>query len=162
MASRLETDQLNQFREIFERFDMDSDGSLTHLELVALLRSLGIKPTSGDQIHRLLANIDSNSNGLVEFDELIDAIIPDVNEEVLINRDQLMEIFQSFDRDGNGYITTAELAKQMSKMGHSLTFKELSDLMTDADANGDGVISFNEFATIMGKSAVNVIGLPDA
>ncbi|RDX60991.1 putative calcium-binding protein CML15, partial [Mucuna pruriens] len=66
----LEVDRLNQLREIFARFDMDSDGSLTILELAALLRSLGLKPT-GDQIYVLLANMDSNGNGFVEFDELL-------------------------------------------------------------------------------------------
>ncbi|CAB4286272.1 unnamed protein product [Prunus armeniaca] len=62
------------------RFDMDSDGSLTQLELAALLRSLGVKPTSY-QLQVLLAN----RNGTVEFDELVTAILPDMNEEILIN-----------------------------------------------------------------------------
>ncbi|XVF08839.1 hypothetical protein REPUB_Repub07fG0038200 [Reevesia pubescens] len=113
----LRVDQLNQLRDIFSRFDMDSDGSLTILELAALLRSLGLKP-SGDQIHVLLATMDSNGNGAVEFDELANAILPHMNEQILINQEQLMEVFQLFDRDGNGYITAAELAGSMAKMGH--------------------------------------------
>ncbi|KAL7001295.1 putative calcium-binding protein cml16 [Sarracenia purpurea var. burkii] len=154
----LQSDQLNQLKDIFSRFDTDSDGSLTHLELAALLRSLGLKP-SGDQLHVLLANMDSNGNGSIEFDELVEAILPDMTEEVLINQDQLMQVFQSFDRDGNGYITAAELAGQMAKMGHPLTYRELSEMMREADSNGDGVISFNEFASMMGKSAADFLGL---
>lgn len=158
MAKLQPSDQLKQLKDIFSRFDMDHDGSLTQLELAALLRSLGLKP-NGDQIHILLANIDANGNGSIEFDELVDAILPDINEQVLINQDQLMEVFRSFDRDGNGYITAAELAGQMAKMGHPLTYKELSDMMQEADTNGDGVISFNEFANILGKSASDYLGL---
>ncbi|XP_047968736.1 probable calcium-binding protein CML16 [Salvia hispanica] len=158
--AKMESDQLNQLRDIFARFDMDHDGSLTQLELAALLRSIGLKP-SGDQIHSLLANMDANGNGSIEFDELVDAILPDINEEVLLNQDQLMEVFRSFDRDGNGYITAAELAGQMAKMGHPLTYRELSDMMQEADSNGDGVISLNEFATILGKSAVEFLGLEE-
>ncbi|XP_059655581.1 probable calcium-binding protein CML16 [Cornus florida] len=154
----LQSDQLKQLKDIFKRFDMDADGSLTHLELAALLRSLGLKPT-GDQLYALLGNMDANGNGLIEFDELVDAILPDMSEEVLINQEQLLEVFRSFDRDGNGYITAAELAGQMSKMGHPLTYRELSEMMIEADTNGDGVISFNEFASIMGKSATNFLGL---
>lgn len=150
--------QLNQLKDIFARFDMDSDGSLTILELAALLRSLGLKPT-GDQIHVLLANMDSNGNGLVEFDELINAILPDMNEEVFINQEQLLEVFRSFDRDGNGYITAAELAGSMAKMGQPLTYKELTEMIKEADMDGDGVISFNEFATVMAKSASDFLGL---
>ncbi|KAF9626029.1 hypothetical protein IFM89_030697 [Coptis chinensis] len=157
MAS-LQTDQLKQLKDIFSRFDMDSDGSLTQLELAALLRSLGLKPT-GDQLHVLLSNMDSNGNGLVEFEELVDVILPDMNEEVLINQEQLLEVFQSFDRDGNGYITAAELAGSMAKMGHPLTYRELTEMMREADADGDGVISFGEFANIMGRSAADFLGI---
>uniref|UniRef100_A0A5B7C5T1 Putative Calmodulin n=1 Tax=Davidia involucrata TaxID=16924 RepID=A0A5B7C5T1_DAVIN len=156
--NKLQPEQLEQLKDIFKRFDMDSDGSLTHLELAALLRSLGLKP-SGDQLHVLLANMDSNGNGSIEFDELVDALLPDMNDDVLINQEQLLEVFRSFDRDGNGYITAAELAGQMAKMGHPLTYRELSEMMREADRNGDGVISFNEFASIMGKSASDFLGL---
>ncbi|KAL5553543.1 hypothetical protein UlMin_040944 [Ulmus minor] len=157
MAS-LQSTQLQQLKEIFSRFDMDSDGSLTQLELAALLRSLGLKP-SGDQIHSLLANIDANGNGSVEFEELVEAILPDMNQEVLLNQDQLMEVFRSFDRDGNGLITAAELAGSMAKMGHPLTYRELSDMMREADTNGDGVLSFHEFSTIMARSAADFLGI---
>ena len=128
MMAMLQSDQVEQLREIFMRFDMDSDGSLTQLELAALLRSLGLKP-SGDQLHCLLDNMDANGNGKVEFDELVSAILPDMTEQVLVNQEQLLEVFRSFDRDGNGYITAAELAGSMAKMGHPLTYKELSEMM---------------------------------
>ncbi|CBI15388.3 hypothetical protein AAG906_001484 [Vitis piasezkii] len=156
--AELEVNQIKQLRSIFSRFDMDSDGSLTLLELAALLRSLGLKP-SGDQIHSLLANIDSNGNGSVEFDELVSAIMPDMNEEILINQQQLLEVFRSFDRDRNGYITAVELAGAMAKMGQPLTYRELTDMIREADTNGDGVISFNEFSSIMAKSAGDFLGL---
>uniref|UniRef100_A0A803QQ48 EF-hand domain-containing protein n=1 Tax=Cannabis sativa TaxID=3483 RepID=A0A803QQ48_CANSA len=157
MAS-LQSDQLLQLKQIFARFDMDADGSLTHLELAALLRSLGLKPT-GDQLHAMLANIDANGNGAIEFEELVQAILPDINDQVLVNQDQLLEVFRSFDRDGNGYITAAELAGSMAKMGHPLTFRELTEMMREADTNNDGVLSFNEFATIMARSAADFLGL---
>ncbi|KAL0408799.1 UNVERIFIED_CONTAM: putative calcium-binding protein CML16 [Sesamum radiatum] len=130
--AKVQSDQLKQLKDIFNRFDMDRDGSITQLELAALLRSLGVKPT-GDQIHVLLANMDANGNGSIEFEELVDAMLPDINEQVLMNQDQLMEVFRTFDRDGNGYITAAELAGRMAKMGHPLTYNELSEMMREAD-----------------------------
>ncbi|CAH1422351.1 unnamed protein product [Lactuca virosa] len=134
--SSLPEDQLNQLREIFTRFDLDKDGSLTHLEVAALLRSLGLKPT-GEQIHKLFKNMDSDGSGTVEFNELI---------------------FQSFDRDGSGFITPAELAKSMTKMGQPLTYRELSEMVRNADTDGDGVISFKEFQGIMARSAADSLG----
>ncbi|KAI4357896.1 hypothetical protein L6164_001813 [Bauhinia variegata] len=155
----IQADQVKQLKDIFTRFDLDSDGSLTQLELAALLRSLGIKPASGDEVCALLAKLDKNGNGYIEFEELAHAILPDMNEEVLINQEQLLEVFRSFDRDGNGQITASELAGSMAKMGHPLTYRELCDMMREADSNGDGVISFNEFTSIMAKSAAEFLGL---
>lgn len=156
--SKVQVHQLNQLREIFARFDMDSDGSLTMLELEALLRSLGLKP-SGDQVQVLLAKMDSNGNGSVEFDELVRAIMPDIDAQVLLNQEQLLGMFKCFDRDGNGYISAAELAGAMAKMGQPLTYRELTEMIKEADADGDGVISFNEFATIMARSASDFLGV---
>ncbi|GMH01060.1 hypothetical protein Nepgr_002899 [Nepenthes gracilis] len=154
----LEVDRISQLREIFARFDTDSDGSLTLLELAALLRSLGFRP-SGDQIRTMLATTDSNGNGTIEFDELATAILPNLDEQIFINQGHLLEIFRIFDRDGNGVITAAELAGAMAKMGQPLTYRELTEMITEADTNGDGVISFNEFASIMAKSASGFLGI---
>ncbi|RDX74727.1 putative calcium-binding protein CML15, partial [Mucuna pruriens] len=156
--TQLQVHQVNQLREIFGRFDMDSDGSLTTLELAALLRSLGLKPT-GEQVQALLSNMDSNGNGKVEFDELVRTILPDINTQILLNQEQLLEVFKCFDRDGNGYISAVELAGAMAKMGQPLTYRELTEMIKEADMDGDGVISFAEFASIMARSASDFLGL---
>lgn len=150
--------QLKQLEEIFARFDMDSDGSLTILELAALLRSLGLKP-SGDQVHDLLTSMDSNGNGSIEFDELVRVMLPNFDETTLINQEQLLEVFRAFDRDGNGFISAAELAGSMAKMGQPLTLKELTEMIEEADTDGDGVISFEEFAAAMAKTTSDLYGL---
>ncbi|CAI0380759.1 unnamed protein product [Linum tenue] len=159
MAAGPTTFRLSQLRDIFDRFDMDADGSLTVLELAALLRSIGLKPASGDQIHVLLADIDANGNGSIEFDELVSAIANDIDEQTLVNQDHLLEVFQLFDRDGNGVITSAELAGAMAKMGQPLTYNELNQMMKEADTDGDGVISFTEFSTVMARSTMESLGM---
>ena len=145
---RFHGNPLKQLRAIFCKFDQDADGSLTHLELTKLLRFLGLKPT-GAQIRSLLTNVDTNGNGAVEFVELVAAIAPVLMKKILVDMDQLREVFRSFDRDDNGYITAPELARSMAKMGHPLTFHELMEMMREADVDGDGAISFSEFASIM-------------
>ncbi|XP_020985654.1 probable calcium-binding protein CML16 [Arachis duranensis] len=89
--------------------------------------------------------MDKNGNGYVEFDELVHVLIP---------RDSSV-----FDRDGNGFITAAELAGSMARMGQPLTYRELAAMMAQADSNGDGVISFEEFVNILAKSAADFLGI---
>ena len=158
--ARLRDEQLRQLRELFLRFDLDRDGSLTLLELAALLRSLGLRPAAGDEIHALIAAMDADGNGTVEFDELAAAIAPLLTTQThLVDQAQLLEVFRAFDRDGNGFISAAELARSMARLGQPLTFEELTRMMRDADADGDGVISFQEFAAVMAKSALDFLGV---
>nr|ABK25964.1 unknown [Picea sitchensis] len=152
----LSEEQIEELKEIFSRFDLDSDGSLTQLELGGFLRSLGLKP-SGDQIDALIKRVDTNNNGLIEFPELVSLIAPGVTEEVSNNQEQLIELFRSFDRDGNGYITAAELARSMAKMGHALSFRELTEMMAEADTDGDGRISFAEFTAAVTSASVDYL-----
>ncbi|XP_024992173.1 probable calcium-binding protein CML16 [Cynara cardunculus var. scolymus] len=158
MAQLPSANQVNLLKDIFTRFDLDSDGSLTQLELAALFRSVGLIPV-GDEFDAVLAKMDANGNGSIEFEELLNAILPDFDEEVFVNQDQLMKVFQLFDKDGDGSITPAELAGQMAKMGLPLTYRELNDLMNDIDTNGDGIISFHEFTAILGMPASEFLGI---
>lgn len=151
-SSGLDKDQIAQLREIFTSFDRNHDGSLTQLELGSLLRSLGLKP-SQDQIEALIQKADTNSNGLIEFSEFAALVAPEVIPEAPYSEEQLRAIFRVFDRDGNGYITAAELAHSMARLGHALTVKELTGMIKEADTDGDGRISFAEFVKAITSAA---------
>jgi len=156
--SNLEVQQLNNLKAIFDRFDMDSDGSLTKLELAALMVTLRLKP-SGEQVQTLFAMADSNGNRKVEFEELVLVILASKNKQVLANQKPVLELFKEFDRNGNGVITLAELAAALAKMKHPVTFPELTRIMRGADTDGDGVISFAEFVSAMARSASDFLGI---
>lgn len=149
----LDDEQIAELREIFRSFDRNNDGSLTQLELGSLLRSLGLKP-SPDQLETLIQNTDKNSNGLIEFSEFITLVAPDLlPAKSPYTEDQLRQLFRLFDRDGNGFITAAELAHSMAKLGHALTAEELTGMIKEADLDGDGTINFEEFSLAINSAA---------
>lgn len=152
-SSDLSKEQLAEIQDIFSRFDRDQDGAITELELGSLLRSLGLKP-NGSQLEALVQRADTNANGYIDFDEFVALIGPEmVATAVPYNQGELLAVFRTFDRDGNGFITAAELAHSMAKLGHALSVKELSDMIREADTDGDGRISFTEFAAAMSSAA---------
>lgn len=158
-ASKLEKEQMAELREMFRSFDGNKDGSLTQLELGSLLRSLGMKP-SHHQLHALIQKADTNHNGLVEFSEFIALVDPDLllvqqtsSPPCPYSDSQLREMFNLFDRDGNGYISPVELAHSMAKLGHPLTAQELIGMMDEADTDRDGRIDFNEFSRAITSAA---------
>ncbi|THU56291.1 hypothetical protein C4D60_Mb11t15730 [Musa balbisiana] len=150
---KLDDEQLGELREIFRSFDRNKDGSLTQLELGSLLRAIGLKP-SNDQLESLIHRADTNSNGLVEFSEFVSLVSPElIAAKSPYTEEQLRRLFKMFDRDGNGYITAAELAHSMAKLGHALTASELTGMIKEADTDGDGRINFQEFAQAITSAA---------
>lgn len=150
---KLDDEQLGELREIFRSFDRNNDGSLTQLELGSLLRSLGLKP-SEDQLDALIQKADTNSNGLIEFSEFVSLVEPElIPAKSPYNEEQLRMIFRMFDRDDKGYITAAELAHSMAKLGHALTANELTGMIKEADTDGDGCINFQEFSQAITSAA---------
>ncbi|KAL8536758.1 hypothetical protein ACS0TY_012072 [Phlomoides rotata] len=135
---KFDDEQLAELREIFRSFDRNNDGSLTELELGSLLRSLGLK-LSPDQIDALIQKADTNNNGLVEFSEFVVLVAPELlPAKSPYSEEQLKQLFKMFDKDGNGYITVAELAHSIAKLGHALTVDELTGMIREADTDGDG------------------------
>ncbi|PPS06835.1 hypothetical protein GOBAR_AA13816 [Gossypium barbadense] len=63
--------------------------------------------------------------------------------------DELKEAFKVFDRDQDGFISANELRQVMMNMGERLTMEEAEQMIREADLDGDGVVSFDEFARMM-------------
>ena len=61
--------------------------------------------------------------------------------------DTLREAFKVFDKDGNGYISSAELRHVMTSLGERLTDEEVDDMIKEADIDGDGQVNYEGWST---------------
>jgi phosphatidylserine decarboxylase len=57
------------WKGIYDYFDINGDGGITHLELAGLLEGVGA-PMRDDQLHDLVEAFDENKDGEISFDEL--------------------------------------------------------------------------------------------
>jgi len=56
-----------------------------------------------------------------------------------------MAAFRMFDKDGSGLVSSEELSEILSSGGTA----DFEEMIKEYDDNGDGQISFDEFATMM-------------
>lgn len=67
-------------------------------------------------------------------------------------RDELKRAFDTFDKNGDGFITKQELRESMKSMRMSITETEAEEMVNKLDSNGDGLIDFEEFGTVYGEA----------
>jgi calcium-binding protein CML len=54
-----------------------------------------------------------------------------------------------YEMDGCGYITPKSLRRMLSRLGESKSVDECTTMIAQFDLNGDGVLNFDEFRTMM-------------
>ncbi|KDQ52196.1 hypothetical protein JAAARDRAFT_198378 [Jaapia argillacea MUCL 33604] len=62
---------------------------------------------------------------------------------------EIKEQFAIFDKDGDGIFTARDLGSVMRSLGQNPTKAELQDMIDEVDADGNGMIDFPEFPTVM-------------
>jgi calmodulin len=63
--------------------------------------------------------------------------------------EEIKEAFKVFDKDGNGFISAAELRHIMTNLCEKLTDEEVDEMIREADVDGDGQINYDEFVDMM-------------
>ena len=68
------------------------------------------------------------------------------------SEEEIKEAFRVFDKDGNGFISAAELRHVMTNLGEKLTDEEVDEMIREADIDGDGQVNYegkNSFEHIL-------------
>ncbi|CAK9799268.1 Troponin C, isoallergen Bla g 6.0201 [Anthophora quadrimaculata] len=64
-------------------------------------------------------------------------------------QEELKEAFRLYDREGNGYITTATLKEILAALDDKLTSADLDGIIAEIDTDGSGTVDFDEFMEMM-------------
>ncbi|XP_052103934.1 neo-calmodulin-like isoform X1 [Mytilus californianus] len=137
---------VSDFKEVFELFDKDGDGTITIKELDTVMRSLGQNPTE-NEVKEMVQKVDKDGNGTIEFPEFLQ-MATDMMKSVDL-ADEVRDAFRLFDKNGDGYVTAPELKTILSNNGEKISDEELDAMVKDADVDGDGKINYEEFVSML-------------
>lgn len=86
---------------------------------------------------------DYNGDGVIDFQEFISACI---DRKVLSNKSDVKVAFRILDTNKDGTITLEDFDDLFNSYGGSKMDNEVwTNLLAEADKNGDGKVSFEEF-----------------
>ncbi|XP_028622425.1 calmodulin-alpha-like [Grammomys surdaster] len=134
MADQLTEEQTAEFKEAYSIFNKDDDTTLTTKELGTVMRSLDQNLTE-TELQDLINEVDGDRNGTIDFQEFLTMVARKMKDTD--SEEEIREAFRVFDKDGNGYLSAAELNHVMTNFGEKLTDKEVDEMITEANIYGD-------------------------
>ena len=131
---------------VFHLLDLNSDGTVSEEELVALMMS---KKMPEDTARRLAAHIieqaDADKSGFIDYTEFLRAAVA---KDRVLTKENILHAFRIFDSDGSGSIECEELRSLFSD-GANATEQLISGIIAQADRSGDGTINLHEFEALL-------------
>jgi centrin-1 len=142
-------DQKQEIREAFDLFDTDGSGAIDAKELKVAMRALGFEPKK-EEVIKMINEVDTDGSGLIRFEDFFRLMSTKV-----LNRDpkeEILKAFKLFDDDNTGKISFKNLKRVAKELGEKLTDEEIQEMIDEADRDGDGEVSEEEFLRIMRKT----------
>mgnify|MGYP006099656399 CR=1 FL=1 len=148
MSSGLSPSELSEFREIFDLVDKDKGGSISSTELTELMSTLGIN-ASQEEIRAMVAEIDTDGNGDIDFDEFVAVMSRKVNADY--SSKDVKRAFRTFALgQPNGYVSLESVKEALMQHGTvKLNDEQVEELLAQLESDSNGLFNYNEYVNMM-------------
>jgi myosin light chain 6 len=144
--SGLGESEIEDAREVFDLFDFwdGRDGEVDAFKLGDLFRCLGYNPTNA--IVDKHGGTKKMGEKAYKFEEFLPMLQEVMGEKDTGTFADFMEAFKTFDREGQGFISGAEIRHLLSSLGERLTELEVDEILQNIDLTEDleGNVKYEE------------------
>ncbi|XP_078594699.1 uncharacterized protein LOC144872420 [Branchiostoma floridae x Branchiostoma japonicum] len=137
MSGQLSEEAIAQMRQLFAAFCKDGSGKITAEQMIEGYKSMGAPMGEQEQqeIRKAMLAVDP-SGGPISADDYLAR---------MQMTDSAMDTFKMFDKDKSGFLDKSEIMQGMAQLGAEVTEEEAEKMLREADTDGDGKVSYEEF-----------------
>jgi len=136
--------QLRHLNELFQRLDLDNDGTVELEEARKVFAELHMEQTQAERLISALVG----EKGVVHYSEFMAKLFL---AQRGVKEEQLAALFASIDTDNSGTLDISEIEALLARpnMAQIMEGRTAQDIMNELDRDGNGVIDFSEFSRAM-------------
>nr|ACO12657.1 Myosin-2 essential light chain [Lepeophtheirus salmonis] len=139
-------DQIADFQETFALYDNRGDGKIPVGVVGDVMRALWQNPTESE-VKKLV--IQERADERVSFEVFLPILQAICSRRSSDTAEGFVEGLRHFDKDGNGFISTAELRHLLTTLGEKLSDEEVEQLLAGHE-DSQGNVNYEEFVrTVM-------------
>ncbi|GAB1609567.1 calmodulin-like isoform X1, partial [Argonauta hians] len=145
-AVKMNREKIDLCREACIVFAKDGDSCIFSKDIGTVMRAMGYSPTESE-VRNIQASVDNAGKRKLTDQDVVSIIS---KQQITQDTDEeLKEAFRVFDKDGNGYISCAELRHVLTNLGEKLTHEEVDEMIREADITADGRVNYDDFVKIL-------------
>jgi len=150
--SNFNAGELERLKRRFMKLDADGSGSIDRDEFLQVSQI-----ASNPLASRMIAIFDEDGGGTVDFQEFVGGLSAFSSRGG--REEKLRFAFKVYDMDRDGFISNGELYLVLKMMvGNNLKDSQLQQIVDktimEADKDGDGKLSFEEFTSMVAKTDI--------
>jgi len=144
----------DEWRATFDFMDKDRSGTIGVDEAQECFKAFG-QSLSKEDVEKHFQSIDTNNDGCLDYTEFVQLMSS--TQATQISRKVLQKYFNMLDKDGSGYITTAELRHCFTSFGHGFSDEMMNTFVDSYDLDGNGQLLIDEFEVMVKDMGLEVV-----